>query len=476
MSNIKEYFQSNKYGKYLYNNIFNIDTFHLNKNLITYLRYLITTMISIVIFRSATIVDTIFTGQFISTTGLAAIALIAPIDLFCVAVNQCLTSGSLVVIGDYLGQRNYGKADALYTKTCITVLVISLFLSLILFIFAKPLIFALGGNEEILKDSLIYLRIYAIFLTFRSFEHVLSAFVRLVGRTSIPPMFSFINTIINFSLKYIFVIKMNMGMYGIILSTSLALFIVSLMYLYCLLSDKEKRLNFTMLMGSFKEILYIAYNGISSFAMLISTAVFTIFMNKMVTLYLGNDGLAALAPISMIAYINDTIIAVFTTSMVPLISISYGQRYFHNVKLFLQYALIGSLIFGGLFFILSSVSPSTIVNLFLDKNITSENVVKLAIFGLSLVKYEFIAVIFTVVLNEFLTAIQRPAESLILSILSAIAIPVPFMLVMSKLFGSWGLFSSFSIAGIISATITILVVYFGRKKYLSYHGVAKMRF
>ena len=201
MSNIKEYFQSNKYGKYLYNNIFNIDTFHLNKNLITYLRYLITTMISIVIFRSATIVDTIFTGQFISTTGLAAIALIAPIDLFCVAVNQCLTSGSLVVIGDYLGQRNYGKADALYTKTCITVLVISLFLSLILFIFAKPLIFALGGNEEILKDSLIYLRIYAIFLTFRSFEHVLSAFVRLVGRTSIPPMFSFINTIIKEVMK-----------------------------------------------------------------------------------------------------------------------------------------------------------------------------------------------------------------------------------------------------------------------------------
>lgn len=456
------------------NKIRNINK-EINKNLFTYFRYAITTMISILIFRSSAIIDTIFTGHYISATGLAAMGLILPIDTFCLAIIQSLTSGSIVVMGGYLGERNFGKANALFTKSSITLFAIMSFLSLIILLFTENLIMFLGGNEILLADCTTYLRVYALFLIFKAFEHFLSACVRLTGRTTIPPIFSFINTIINFALKYIFVIKLGLGIAGIAYSTAIALLIVSFMYLICILTDKEKRLGFTLILGSFKEIFYIAYNGISSFAILVSVSIFAIIANKIIIQHLTIDGLSAVAPINMMMYINYSFISVFMTSMVPLVSINYGRKYFHNVKLFLKYTINGGLIFSSILFILSATIPTKIVDIFLDKNIGA-NITDTALYGLNIVKYQFILILFAMILNEFLTSIQRPLESLLLSLLTALISPISSILILSKLFGTFGIFLSFPVASFISSSVSGYVFYSNRIKYLSNQDMRNRKF
>jgi Na+-driven multidrug efflux pump len=106
------------------NKLKNIDK-EINKNLFTYFRYAITTMISILIFRSSAIIDTIFTGHYISATGLAAMGLILPIDTFCLAIIQSLTSGSIVVMGGYLGERNFAYFASGLNSTKVRVIFIS---------------------------------------------------------------------------------------------------------------------------------------------------------------------------------------------------------------------------------------------------------------------------------------------------------------------------------------------------------------
>ena len=436
----------------------------ISEDLKLFLKYAITTMCSYIIFRSSSVIDTIFVGKHISASGLASMSIVIPVVVFCDAIIHMLGAGAIVVVGDYLGQKQQQKANALFTKTCISVLCLVAVLSTFIICFSKQIIFFLGGNQELLKDSQIYLKIFAYFLIFKAFEFILSAFFRLTGRTVIIPFFSLTNTIINFALKYLFVVKMNMGMYGIILSTMLALVIVSGLYMTLFLTDKQPKLSFTKNMGSFKEIIYIIYNGLSSLAIFVSVSIFSTTANRVIMKYLGIDGLIAFTPINMITYINYTCIGVFTVSMTPLISINYGRKDYQKIKTFLRYAFIGSCIFSCMLFLLASCIPNGIINIFISKGKT-DNIVNLSLYGLSIVRFQLVIVLINMILNEFLTAIQRPLESLVLSLCSALIYPIVMLLILSSVFEAKGIFFALPIADIFASMTSLSVVYLGRKKY-----------
>ena len=78
----------------------------MSENLKLYLKYAVTTLFSFLIFRFSFILDSIFVGRFISPNSLASISIIAPIVMFFDAIITMLTSGSIVTIGKYLGEKN----------------------------------------------------------------------------------------------------------------------------------------------------------------------------------------------------------------------------------------------------------------------------------------------------------------------------------------------------------------------------------
>ena len=436
----------------------------ISEDLKLFLKYAITTMCSYIIFRSSSVIDTIFVGKHISASGLASMSIVVPVVVFCDAITHMLGAGAIVVVGDYLGQKQQQKANALFTKTCISVLCLVAIFSTFIICFSKQIIFFLGGNQELLKDSQIYLKIFAYFLIFKAFEYLLSAFFRLTGRTVIIPFFSLTNTIINFALKYLFVVKMNMGMYGIILSTMLALVIVAGLYMTLFLTDKQPKLSFTKDMGSFKEILYIMYNGLSSLAIFVSVSIFSTTANRMIMKYMGTDGLIAYTPINMLSYINYTFIGVFTTSMTPLISINYGRQDYKKIKTFLKYACVGSFIFSFILFLSASFIPNNIINTFISKGKT-ENIENLSLYGLGVIRFQLLISLINMTLNEFLTSIQRPLESLVLSLLSALIYPITILVIFPIFFGAKGIFFASPVADVLSAITSLSVVYLGRKKY-----------
>ena len=116
----------------------------MNQDLKTYFKYAFTTLCSFIVFRFSDVIDTIFAGKFIGADGLRVMSLIFP---FCYVVNatMCMiTTGSTVIVGKYIGEENYKKANSIFAIS-FSILMASTILYFILGVsFSKQIISFLG--------------------------------------------------------------------------------------------------------------------------------------------------------------------------------------------------------------------------------------------------------------------------------------------------------------------------------------------
>ena len=439
----------------------------MNQDLKTYFKYAFTTLCSFIVFRFSDVLDTIFAGKFIGADGLKVMSLIFP---FCYVVNatMCMiTTGSTVIVGKYIGEDNYAKANKIFAVS-FSVLMISTIIYFILgMFFSKQIIFFLGGDENILKDCQTYLLVYLLFSIFRAVEHFMSAFVRLTNRPTIIPFFSLANTLLNLFFKYLFMAKWTMGVFGLAFSSFIAIFIVAIVYLFVFFIDKSRKLKFQINSSKdFKEIFRIMYNGLADFTFCIFTAIVLFITNQTLIKYSTADAIASYNIYDLLVYINLTFITAFSSATTPLISINLGKKEFQKIRKFLSYCFCSCLITGLIIFVISAVNPMLILNCFLKKD-KSQQVIDLALKIISVGKYNFIlATLVKEIFINYLSAIQKATESLILSVIGSFIIPVIAIITCSSLFGINGFIWSQVLSTHISVVVVVGVVYVGRNKYM----------
>lgn len=80
-------------------------------------------------------------------------------------------------------------------------------------------------KEELLSDSIIYLRITLIGLLFSGIYNVYSAALRSVGDSIRPLYFLIFSSIVNIVLDFIFVKYCSLGVFGVALATTISQFL-----------------------------------------------------------------------------------------------------------------------------------------------------------------------------------------------------------------------------------------------------------
>ena len=109
------------------------------------------------------VLEMLLIGRLIGEEAFAAGNLALPLILINFALADMIAVGSSIGIAIKLGERKEEEADRIFTTAVITAVLCSAFLSLIL-ITLGPIFFSLMGAEgNLLKEAVIYLRVYAIF-------------------------------------------------------------------------------------------------------------------------------------------------------------------------------------------------------------------------------------------------------------------------------------------------------------------------
>lgn len=167
-------------------------------------------------------VDSMVVGRFVSSDALAAVGSSFPIVFLSVALAAGLSMGCTVVISQQFGARQIREMKTTITTALITLLVLGLFIMALGELLASPILQLLRTPDNIMGDSLTYLRIYFGGAVFLFVYNALNGIYNALGDSKTPLYFLMVSALTNIVLDLLFVIQFHMGVAGVAWATLIA--------------------------------------------------------------------------------------------------------------------------------------------------------------------------------------------------------------------------------------------------------------
>ncbi|MBR2520690.1 MAG: MATE family efflux transporter [Oscillospiraceae bacterium] len=180
-------------------------------------------------------VDSVVVGQILGPTALGAVGTCAALTMFAVSFAVGLTNGSSVIFAQLFGAKHMEDLRKNLSTAFILLTALGLFISILGFFLARPLLKALAAPDEILDMASGYFRIYCLGLVFQFVYNVSAGALRSVGDSKATLYFLCISSVVNIVLDLLFVIVFHWGVEGTAVATVIAQglsAVVSLIYIF----------------------------------------------------------------------------------------------------------------------------------------------------------------------------------------------------------------------------------------------------
>ena len=192
------------------------------------------------------IVDSIFAGQMISDSALAAIGQIFPIYFVIIALGVGLSIGTTSLIANSIGENNLENSGKVFSQSFILSIIVSIIITVIGIYFSPSIISSINNDQETLELSIKYINIIffgSIFIfILMSINSSLSAQGDTKSYRNVLIFSFFLNILLNPILItgkiYSFQIISPLGIEGIAYATIISQF-VGIFYLFIKLSKTQ---------------------------------------------------------------------------------------------------------------------------------------------------------------------------------------------------------------------------------------------
>ena len=311
-------------------------------------------------------VDAIIIGKFVGKYALAAVggstgSLFNLFTGFAVGI----TSGASVVIAQQYGKGNKEQLSRAIQTAVIFNVLLGTFFTFIVYSNAESILKYLGVPSEILHDSLVYLRV--VFLGFVSSQlyNIGNSILRAVGETKKPVVYLIISCTLNIFLDLLFVVKFNLGVFGVAIATVIAQTFSAILVLYELIfANRYYRLFLNKVLFDIKilkELLLIGVPaGIQSALFSISNLIIQSSVNS-----LGTDYVASWTAIGKIISFYWLIIGSLGISITTFVAQNFGAKQYDRVRKSIKECLKLSIIFTVILSIVMYIFAPDILNLFM---------------------------------------------------------------------------------------------------------------
>lgn len=167
-------------------------------------------------------VDSIIVGQFVGEDALAAVGASYSLTTVFIMIAIGGGIGASVITSQYLGAGEYGKMKTSIYTALISFAVLSVALGAFGFGMCESILAALRTPGNILKDAVLYLRIYFLGLPFLFMYNILSSIFNALGNSKTPLYLLIFSSILNVFLDLLMVLAFGLGVAGVALATVMA--------------------------------------------------------------------------------------------------------------------------------------------------------------------------------------------------------------------------------------------------------------
>jgi len=288
-------------------------------------------------------IDSVVVGRFVGKTGLAAVGTSTPLINLMIAFFMGLSTGAGVVVSRHFGARRVEEESKAVHTFMLFSLWFGLFLSVLGWFTAKPLLVLMGTTEDVLPEAAAYLQVYFAGNIFVTIYNAGTGILQAVGDSKTPLYFLIATSILNVFLDLFFVSTLNMGVKGAAVATIIAEAVSMILVVMTLMKTKQEyRLTLEKLHIDWPILKNIIHIGVPAGlqGMVVSVS------NVLVMSYINGFGSASVAGFSSANKFDNFLglpVNSFSLAATTFVGQNLGAKKFRRVKEGVRAALVMSI-------------------------------------------------------------------------------------------------------------------------------------
>jgi len=408
-------------------------------------------MVGMFVMALYNVVDTIFIGRMVGTIGIAGVAIVFPIQMIIMAFAQTVGIGGSSIISRRIGAQKKDEAEQVLGNVFLLVLVTSVAIMTLGYIFLEPLLLLFGATSTILPSAFSYAQIILLGTVFFSFTMSGNNVIRSEGNAKIAMVTMLIGAVLNIILDPIFIFVLDMGIAGAALATVISQFISFAFIIYYFLSGKSLLKiylkNIRLQKKYVKEIFTI---GSSSFVHMSAGSLMALVLNHTLAIFGGDIAIATFGVVNrLLAFLFMPLFGV-VQGMQPIVGYSVGANNTDRAHQAIKLSIKTTTIMALFSFVILFLFPRQLLSVFS----TDTELITLGTHAIRIIVIMLPTIGFQVVATGMYQAMGRAKQALILSSLRQVILLIPLILILPHFFKLDGVWYSFFIADFLAVLIT----------------------
>lgn len=167
-------------------------------------------------------VDILIVGNFGTKAGISGVSTGSNVVNLVVFTITGLSMGVTILIGKYIGENRREKIGKLIGAAICFFAVLAVLLSIVMIVFARPLVIMMQSPKDAVELGVMYVRICGGGIVFIIAYNLISSIFRGLGNSTLPLVFVGIACAVNIILDLVFVMVCGMNVVGAALATVIA--------------------------------------------------------------------------------------------------------------------------------------------------------------------------------------------------------------------------------------------------------------
>jgi len=440
-------------------------------------KYVMPTIVAVLLASLYSIVDGIFVSNVGGTTAFAALNQVSPIFMIIAAIGFMFGTGGSALVGKILGEGDQERANRLFSFFAYALIAIGITCSVILWFTLEPILVALGVTETMMPYCVAYSHILIPALTLFMLQFYFQSFLATAKKPGLGLLFTVLAGITNVVGDAVLVGVVANGdplkaVQGAAIATAAGLFIGGLVPMIYFLRKNNSLLRLGKADADGKALLKACGNGSSEFFTNISGSIINMVYNSLFLYMIGDMGVAAYGTVGYVNSIFTAIASGFVIGVAPLFSYNYGAGNTDNLKNLYKQSLSIVVIFSVVSTVVIELLTQPLAGAFShgDEALKQITVDGLSIFTLSFLFKgipTFGSGLFTAFNNGRVSAIISIVRTLVFNLATIIIVPVIFFHVFGSSYEAafYGVWYSVVFSELLATIMTFGFLKKYRKQY-----------
>ncbi|MBR1737400.1 MAG: MATE family efflux transporter [Firmicutes bacterium] len=394
----------------------------------------------------------------IGIDALTGVGIAFPIITIISAFAHLIAMGGGSLSSIYRGRGDDDTAEKLMGNSFSILLIIGVTVTVIGYLFKKPILYAFGASDVTFPYGNDYISIYLMGTVFVLFGSGMNSFINAQGYAKTAMLTVMIGAVINIILDPIFIYYFGLGVEGAAIATVISQFVSAAWVFIFLRSERSMlKLRVKNLRLDLRLVWKIVSLGLSGFIMAVTASGVQIIANSALSRFGGDIYVTVMTVITSIREMLTLVVQGITSGSQPVLGYNYGAKRYDRVRSGIKFITLVCFSYTITTWLLIMCFPTVFVKMFnSDARLLelSKHCVRINFAAHFMMAFQFSG-------QSTFVGLGKAKEAIFFSLLrkAIIVIPLTLLLPYTPL-GTDGVFYAEPVSAMVGASCCYAVMYF----------------